>query len=92
MKKGSSIFVKGEIEYRSYVDKEGQTKYSTEIRVNSVGLLSKKDEGAVSSAPRAAAAAPAPRAVAGAPVKALVAAGGEFPEEHDESDGSVLPF
>lgn len=31
LRKGSRVFVQGDIEYRSYVDKEGVTKYVTEI-------------------------------------------------------------
>lgn len=49
--KGDRIFVEGEIEYRTYADKEGQTRYSTEINAREVILLSNR-----------AAAAPTPSA------------------------------
>ena len=38
-KKGKQIYVDGEIEYRQYQDKEGQTRYITEIRVRELILL-----------------------------------------------------
>ncbi|HZS62050.1 MAG TPA: single-stranded DNA-binding protein [Gemmatimonadaceae bacterium] len=38
-KKGKQVFVEGEIEYRQYQDKEGQTRYVTEIRVRELILL-----------------------------------------------------
>jgi len=44
VKKGSKIFVTGEIEYRSYDNKDGQKVYVTEIVVNELKMLdSKKD-------------------------------------------------
>jgi single-strand DNA-binding protein len=33
VKKGDKIYVEGRIEYRQWTDKEGQTRYSTEINV-----------------------------------------------------------
>jgi len=38
-KKGDKIYVEGSIEYRSWQDKEGQTRYTTEIRVRELMLL-----------------------------------------------------
>ncbi|HEY3935131.1 MAG TPA: single-stranded DNA-binding protein [Gemmatimonadales bacterium] len=67
-KKGDKIFVEGEIDYRTWQDKEGQTRYSTEINGRELILLSGKGEGAEGgswSATRApaksGAAAPAPK-------------------------------
>lgn len=37
--KGDRVYVEGEIEYRQYQDKDGITKYSTEIRAREVVLL-----------------------------------------------------
>jgi single-strand DNA-binding protein len=39
VKKGERIYVEGEIQYRSYEDKDGVTKYATEIRPDQVILL-----------------------------------------------------
>jgi len=45
VKKGDRIYVEGEIEYRQYQDKDGVTKYSTEIRAREVLLLGSKGDG-----------------------------------------------
>ncbi len=63
-KKGDKLYVEGRIEYRSWQDKEGQTRYTTEIIANEIIMLSGKggsgDGGPSYSAPaRAAASAPA---------------------------------
>jgi single-strand DNA-binding protein len=39
VKKGERLYVEGEIQYRSYEDKDGVTKYATEIRPDQVILL-----------------------------------------------------
>jgi single-strand DNA-binding protein len=38
-KKGERVYVEGSIEYGQYKDKEGQTRYTTEIRVREIMLL-----------------------------------------------------
>jgi single-strand DNA-binding protein len=43
LKKGSSVAVDGKIVYKKYEDNEGQKKFSTEIVMNEVVMLSKKD-------------------------------------------------
>ena len=45
VKKGDRLYVEGEIEYRQYQDKDGVTKYATEIRAREVMLLSSRGEG-----------------------------------------------
>jgi single-strand DNA-binding protein len=45
VKKGDRIYVEGEIEYRQYQDKDGVTKYATEIRARDIVLLGGKGEG-----------------------------------------------
>jgi single-strand DNA-binding protein len=45
VKKGDRIYVEGEIEYRQYQDKDGVTKYATEIRAREIVLLGGKGEG-----------------------------------------------
>src|SRR2546429_2787491 len=39
VKKGDKIYVEGRIEYRQWQDKEGQTRYSTEINVRELIML-----------------------------------------------------
>ena len=41
LKKGSEIAVEGRLKHRSYEDKEGQTRYFTEVVVNSLMMLRK---------------------------------------------------
>jgi single-strand DNA-binding protein len=45
VKKGDRIYVEGEIEYRQYQDKDGVTKYTTEIRARDVVLLGSRSDG-----------------------------------------------
>ena len=43
LKKGNEIAVRGKLAHRSYEDKEGQTKYISEIIVNEFVKLTKSD-------------------------------------------------
>ncbi len=45
LKKGSSVYVEGSIHTRKWQDKDGQDKYSTEIKVYSMQMLGGKSEG-----------------------------------------------
>ena len=71
VKKGDKLYVEGRIEYRQWQDKEGQTRYSTEINVRELIMLSSRSGGgggdfdADSSARRAPAAPKAKAATAG---------------------------
>jgi single-strand DNA-binding protein len=47
LKKGSSVYIEGKIRTRSWEDKEGVKKYSTEIVGESLTMLGKKDEGSL---------------------------------------------
>jgi single-strand DNA-binding protein len=44
-KKGDKLYVEGEIDYRTWQDKEGQTRYSTEIVARDIILLSGRSDG-----------------------------------------------
>jgi single-strand DNA-binding protein len=89
VKKGDKLYVEGRIEYRQWQDKDGQTRYSTEINVRELIMLgggkgaSGDFEGGESR--RSAATAP----------KAKAAAGGEdfedFPNALADEDDD-LPF
>lgn len=50
LKKGSSVYVEGSIHTRKWTDKDGQEKYSTEIRADNMQMLGARPEGQ-SSAP-----------------------------------------
>jgi single-strand DNA-binding protein len=90
VKKGDKLYVEGRIEYRQWQDKDGQTRYSTEINVRELIMIGGKGGGgdfAGDSMPR--------RASAGAPKAKAGAGGGEDFEDFpgalaDEDDD--LPF
>jgi len=92
LKKGDRVYVEGRIEYRSYEDKEGQTKYVTELNVRELMMLAGRPDGGAGgeSAGRRSA---APAAAAGK--QEAAARKGEsfddFPEALDEEDDD-LPF
>jgi len=79
MKKGDRIYVEGRIEYRTWEDREGKTRYTTEIIAREVIMLSPRAGGMDS----------------GAAVSAQIGEGKEsyddFPEALDEEDDD-LPF
>ena len=84
-KKGDKVYVEGSIEYRSWQDREGQTRYTTEINGRELILLSGKggDGAEAFSAPSKVAAA-----AAGAKGKEGFE---DFPEALDAEDDD-LPF
>jgi single-strand DNA-binding protein len=62
LKKGQLVGVSGEFQCREYQDKDGQQRYSNEVRVNDVNLLGKRSESedGYEQAPQRAAPKPAP--------------------------------
>jgi single-strand DNA-binding protein len=46
LKKGDKVYVEGRIEYRQWTDKEGQTRYTTEINVRELIMLGGRGGGA----------------------------------------------
>jgi len=95
VKKGDKLYVEGRIEYRQWQDKDGQTKYSTEINVRELIMLgSPRGGGSDSGADSASRAARPPAAKA----KAGAAAGTGASEDFEEFPGALededddLPF
>jgi single-strand DNA-binding protein len=86
MKKGDKIYVEGRIEYRTWEDKEKQTRYVTEIIAREVILLSPRGAGSEGAGEYA-------RAKAGAKVapEGKTESLDAFPEALDEEDDD-LPF
>lgn len=88
VKKGDKLYVEGRIEYRQWQDKDGQTKYSTEINVRELIMLSPKGGGMDAGASKGA----------GAKAKAGAAAGNAGGQEFEEFPGALededddLPF
>ena len=81
LKKGSQVYVEGSLRTRKWQDKEGQDRYSTEIRGDVMQMLGRR-EG--SGEPREAAAGPRAAEPKGAAAKK---AGGKFDDMEDD-----IPF
>lgn len=87
LKKGDKLYVEGRIEYRTWEDREGNTRYTTEINAREMIMLS----------PRGAASETGDEPVRASAVQAAVAEKGkagsydDFPEALDEEDDD-LPF
>ena len=90
VKKGDKLYVEGRIEYRQWQDKDGQTKYSTEINVRELIMLGSPKGGDMGEAR-----APRP---AGAKAKAGATAGAAGSDDFEEFPGALqdedddLPF
>lgn len=85
LKKGDKVYVEGRIEYRTWEDREGKTRYTTEINARELIMLSGKS-GGDGDAPAAR-----PRAAKGAESDAKPESFEDFPEALDEEDDD-LPF
>lgn len=83
-KKGDKVFVEGSIEYRSWQDKEGQTRYTTEIAARELILLSGRGPDGDSFTP-----SKAPVGATAGPQK--TESFDDFPEALDAEDDD-LPF
>lgn len=86
MKKGDRIYVEGRIEYRTWEDREGKTRYSTEINAREVLMLGSRGERAENGAE-----GPRSRAVQPAVAETKSESFDDFPEALDEEDDD-LPF
>lgn len=84
-KKGDKVYVEGSIEYRSWQDREGQTRYTTEITARELILLSGRSDGAEAFA------APSKVAAASASAPKGKESFEDFPEALDAEDDD-LPF
>ena len=104
LKKGDRVYVEGRIEYRTWKDREGQTRYTTEVNVRDLVMLSGRGDGGgggeTGSGDRAEkgrrAAAPTAEKGAGAGAESSEAPAKadsfeDFPEALDEEDDD-LPF
>ena len=102
LKKGDRVYVEGRIEYRTWKDREGQTRYTTEVNVRDLVMLSGRgdgggggeagagaEKGRRAAAPTAEKGAGAGAGSAESPAKADSFE--DFPEALDEEDDD-LPF
>jgi single-strand DNA-binding protein len=95
VKKGDKLYVEGRIEYRQWQDKDGQTRYSTEINVRELIMLGGgSGAGSRTGGEFDSEAASASRSRAASPAKAKTGGGEDFEDFPgalaDEDDD--LPF
>jgi single-strand DNA-binding protein len=89
LKKGDKVYVEGRIEYRQWQDKEGQTRYTTEINVRELIMLSGRQgggEGYEGDAPARS------RAPAGQRASAAPGQSGDYEEFTIDEEEDDLPF
>jgi single-strand DNA-binding protein len=92
VKKGDKLYVEGRIEYRQWQDKDGQTRYSTEINVRELIMLGSPRGGDPEGGGRGAA-----KAKAGATSAAAGSTGPASPDFEEfpgalEDEDDDLPF
>lgn len=86
LNKGDRVFIEGRIEYRTWEDREGNTRYSTEIIGREMMMLSARGAGGGDDAvPQKA------RATQPAVAESKAESYDDFPEALDEEDDD-LPF
>lgn len=88
MKKGDRLYVEGRIEYRTWEDREGNTRYTTEIIGREIVMLGGSRGGASGDDADTRARVPAAQAASGG---AQAESYDDFPEALDEEDDD-LPF
>jgi single-strand DNA-binding protein len=104
VKKGDRLYVEGRVEYRQWQDRDGQTRYSTEINVREMVMLSSRSGGALADGDgsegggqRARGAPERARSTTAAPSREGGAGGGggedfqDFPGALEDEDDD-LPF
>jgi single-strand DNA-binding protein len=84
--KGDRVYIEGRIEYRTWEDREGNTRYTTEINAREMLMLSGRGGGA-DEAPTPSRARAAQPAVAESQAESY----DDFPEALDDEDDD-LPF
>jgi single-strand DNA-binding protein len=86
LKKGDKVYIEGRVEYRTWEDREGKTRYSTEINAREMIMLSPRGAAAdAGGAPSRAKAAPA------AAAEGKSESYDDFPEALDGEEDD-LPF
>ena len=57
LKKGRQVYIEGQLQTRQWEDKDGNTRYSTEIKAREMQMLGGRDDGAAPARPTPQAAA-----------------------------------
>ena len=86
LKKGSQVYVEGQLRTRKWQDKDGQDRYSTEIRADSMQMLGRREGAGAGPSSREAAPARAESQGEGKPVAPKKPAG-KFDDMEDD-----IPF
>ncbi len=84
LKKGSQVYVEGSLRTRKWQDKDGQDRYSTEIRGDVMQMLGRREGG---GAPREEATGGAPRSAPAPKAAAEKKPAGKFDDMEDD-----IPF
>lgn len=85
LKKGDRVYIEGRIEYRTWEDREGNTRYTTEINAREMIMLSPRSGADDGESPARV------RAAQAASPDSSAESYGDFPEALDEEDDD-LPF
>jgi len=91
LKKGDRVYVEGRIEYRTWEDREGNTRYSTEINARELIPLGSKGGGGGGGGGTEAEAQTPARAAQAVAAESKSQSYEDFPEALDEEDDD-LPF
>lgn len=51
LRKGQKVYIEGKLKKRSWQDKEGNTRYTTEVVADEMTMLTRGEQGTVSNAP-----------------------------------------
>jgi single-strand DNA-binding protein len=86
LRKGSPVYIEGSIQTRQWEDKEGQKRYTTEIKATSMQLLGSRQDAGMDM-PMSASSAPKSASVASSTNKPAVVVNDEFNDMDDD-----LPF
>lgn len=94
VRKGDRLYIEGSIEYRQWQDREGQTRYTTEIKVREMVMLGSRSGGGGGDAENGGSRRSAAPARSSAAAASADAPGGDFEDFpgalEDEDDD--LPF
>ncbi|MGE5639886.1 MAG: single-stranded DNA-binding protein [Clostridia bacterium] len=86
LKKGSQVYIEGSLRTRKWQDKDGQDRYSTEIRGDVMQMLGRREGGGMPREDAGERSAPRPAPAAGKPAGEKKS-GGKFEDMEDD-----IPF
>ena len=87
LKKGSQVYIEGKLQTRKWTDKEGQERYTTEIRADRMQMLGSRSGGSERMAPSDEEAPSRPNAAPAKKAPGAAGKGGGFDDLEDD-----IPF